>query len=157
MRLLIITFIDLSVCFFYHFILRAGNLLLSFTGPHMEKDLAPGWIILRVHSNLWSSLKHFDDEIWDFWVHDIEVEFCIYSWCCKGLTFWGMLGWVECVFHMEQMTLSGQRVDCYDLNSGPQKDMCVSKSLEPVNITLLGKRVFEGSWDEIILDYPGGS
>lgn len=44
-----------------------------------------------------------------------------------------------------------QRMDYSSLNSGHPKHMSISKSLEPVNILLFGKIIFEGSGDDIVL------
>lgn len=54
-------------------------------------------------------------------------------------------------FAWDRHEFGAQRTEYSSLNSGSPTHMSISKSLEPVNSLLFGKRVFGGSGDEIIL------
>ena len=48
------------LCLSHYYILEVDNLFSSFTGPQMERNFVPKWIIPRI-----SSIPDLDDEIWN--------------------------------------------------------------------------------------------
>ena len=48
------------LCLSHYCVLGADNLFSSFTGPQMERNFVPKWIIPRI-----SSIPDLDDEIWN--------------------------------------------------------------------------------------------
>lgn len=85
---------------FQHCIWEQITYFLSFTGPQMERNCAPGWITSR--ASPWLNLDDLDTEIWDFGADLIYKRFRTLNWSCNGLRLWGNSRWGEYILHVGQ-------------------------------------------------------
>lgn len=112
-------FITVILCLFQHCIWEQITYFLSFTGPQMERNCAPGWIIPK--ASPWLNLDDLGAETWDFWADLIYMRFWTLNWSCNGLRLWGTWDGMNIFCVWDRYESFRPKADCGRVNNGCSK------------------------------------